>query len=406
MTSLARLPSWSGAQRSATGPQSEPPIANEIYQARILIVDDVDANVRLLQRMLTGARYAHVDTCVDPCIVFELHRTNRYDLILLDLEMPRMNGFEVMEALREIDPDGAVPVIVLAAQQQDRLRALRAGAKDFLSKPFDLTEVLTRIAVMLEVRMLHIAMRQRHKGLERELAVAAEIYRALLPASLPGCPGYELAAVSRSADDTSGDVYDVVARPDGNLVVLVADATGHGVGPALSATQLRSMVRMALRLGAPLDRIVAEADRQLADDLPSDRFVTAFIGELDPNRHTLEYLAPGQGPLLHWHAETSTAEWRNASAPPFGVANGPFEPPPPMVLAVGDVVVLATDGVYERTSTDGVLFGESGVESVMRDAGHSSAQAIGALLQTRTDHFGGPRPPSDDATVLILKRIA
>ncbi len=317
-----------------------------------------------------------------------------------------MNGFQVMESLKGIDADGLVPVVVLATQPGEKLRALKAGAKDFFSKPFDLTEILTRIANTLEARMLHNAMRQRHRGLERDLAVAAEIYRALLPATLPGCIGYEFAALNKPADDTSGDVYDVVARPNGCMVLLVADATGHGIGPALSATQLRSMVRMALRLGAPLDRIVAEANRQLAADLPSDRFVTAFLGELNPVSHTLEYLAPGQGPLLHWHAATATAEWRNASGPPFGVATSPFEAPAPMNLGVGDVVVVATDGVFERTNAAGRLFGEAGMEAVMHEAAHAGAQTIGHVLQMRNDQFGESIPPTDDSTVVILKRTA
>lgn len=404
MTPAARLPSWAGAHRQVTGSHGDIATSNDILQARILVVDDMEANVRLLQRMLLSARYSRVDTCMDPTQVYDLHRRNRYDLILLDLEMPKMDGFEVMESLKEIESDGYVPVVVLASHPSEKVRALKAGAKDFLTKPFDLTEVLARIANMLEVRMLHVAMRKRHKGLERELAVAAEIYRALLPASLPECDGYEIAAVSRPADETSGDVYDVVRRPDGALMLLVADATGHGIGPALAATQLRSMVRMALRLGASLERIVVEADRQLGADLPSDRFVTAFIGELDTVNHTIEYFAPGQGPLLHWHADSGLAEWRNASAPPFGVATSPFDRPAPMRLMPGDVIVLATDGVYERTNAAGEMFGEAGLEEVMRDASSTSAPAIGALLQTRLDLFADAHPPQDDATVVILKR--
>jgi phosphoserine phosphatase len=383
--------------------QTRPP---DILQARILVVDDAEANVRLLRRILTNARYARVDSTVDPCAVFELHRRQPYDLIILDLDMPRMSGFDVMESLKALEPDDNLPVVAIAGEPGHKLRALRAGARDFIGKPFDMHELLARVAILLEVRIPEVHRRRRHRGMERDMAVAAEIYRALLPSSLPACPGYEIAAASRAADDTSGDVYDVVARPDGRLALLLADATGHGIGPALSATQLRSMVRMALRLGASLDRIVAEADRQLAADLPPDRFVTAFLGELDPAAHVLEYVAPGQGPLLHWHAGPAWAEWRNASGPPFGVAVCPFERPPPMRLAPGDVIVLATDGVFERTSPTGGLFGEAGVEATLREIGDRSAQAIGHRLLERADAFAGGRAQEDDATIVILKRTA
>jgi phosphoserine phosphatase len=397
------MPSWVGPQRPVeTGSVPSPP--SDISQARILIVDDLESNVRLLQRMLTRARYTNVEATQDPCAVFELHRRNQYDLILLDLEMPRMSGFEVLESLKSIHLGEEIPVLALASHDSEKVRALKAGARDFLTKPFDITEVLARIAIMLEIRLLQVAMRQRHQAIERDVALAAEICRALLPSSLPRCPGYEFAALNRCAADASGDVFDVIPQPDGGQLVLLADATGHGIGPALSATQLRSMVRMAIRLGASLDQIAAEAARQLAADLPSDRFVTAFLGEIDPVAHRLDYVAPGQGPLLHWHAAAGVAEWRNASSPPFGVALPPFDRPPPMLLDPGDIVLLATDGIYERTSPAGKLFGEAGIEAVVREHGQQSAEGLAAALQAATDAHAASAPPEDDATVVIVKR--
>ncbi|TMB24952.1 MAG: response regulator, partial [Deltaproteobacteria bacterium] len=107
----------------------------------------------LLERMLSGAGYVSVTSTRDPRAVCELHRKNRYDLILLDLQMPAMDGFEVMKALAGIENDGYLPVLVVTAQPDHKLRALRAGARDFVSKPFDLAEVLTRVHNMLEVRL-------------------------------------------------------------------------------------------------------------------------------------------------------------------------------------------------------------------------------------------------------------
>jgi magnesium transporter len=127
----------------------------DILNARILVVDDKQANVRLLEGMLRGAGYASVESTTDPNAVCELHRKNRYGLILLDLLMPRMDGFRVMEGLKEIEPDGYLPVLVITAQPDQKLHALKAGAKDFISKPFEMAEVLARVRNMLEVRLLH-----------------------------------------------------------------------------------------------------------------------------------------------------------------------------------------------------------------------------------------------------------
>lgn len=127
----------------------------DILAGKILIVDDRSANVVLLERMLRGAGYVNVTSTMESKEVCSLHRANHYDLILLDLQMPGMDGFQVMEALKTNAADGYLPVIVLTAQPGHKLRALQAGAKDFISKPFDLVEARMRIHNMLEVRLLY-----------------------------------------------------------------------------------------------------------------------------------------------------------------------------------------------------------------------------------------------------------
>jgi adenylate cyclase len=128
---------------------------SDILHGKVLIVDDQEVNVLLLERMLRGAGYVDVTSTLAPEAVFELHREHRYDLILLDIEMPGMDGFQVMEALKEIESGGYLPVLAVTAQPAHKLRALKSGAKDFISKPLDLPEVLMRIHNMLEVRLLH-----------------------------------------------------------------------------------------------------------------------------------------------------------------------------------------------------------------------------------------------------------
>ena len=141
--------------------------ANDILQARILIVDDQEANVRLLQRMLDEAGYTQVSSTSQPMQVAELQREHDHDLILLDLQMPGMDGFQVMESLGTGQAANYLPVIVLTASPNHKLRALQAGAKDFISKPFDLVEVKTRIHNMLEVRLLYRQLEQHNRRLEQ-----------------------------------------------------------------------------------------------------------------------------------------------------------------------------------------------------------------------------------------------
>jgi PAS domain S-box-containing protein len=146
----------------------------EIRSAGILIVDDQPSNVMLLEEMLRADGYNCIASTTDPYAVCELHRNERYDLILLDLLMPGMDGFQVLEELKKIEPQGYLPVLVITAQPAHKLRALAAGAKDFVAKPFDLVEVQTRIHNMLEVRLLYKKLENYNKELEKEVEERTE----------------------------------------------------------------------------------------------------------------------------------------------------------------------------------------------------------------------------------------
>jgi len=151
----------------------------DILNAKILIVDDMQPNVRVLERMLSGAGYTSVASTLDPHAVCELYRKNRYDLVVLDLLMPGMDGFQVIEGLKGIETNGYLPILVITAQPEQKLRALQAGAKDFISKPIDLIEVKTRMYNMLEVRLLYKQLESHNRLLEQAvLARTAELRKS------------------------------------------------------------------------------------------------------------------------------------------------------------------------------------------------------------------------------------
>ena len=205
--------------------------ASELLKAKILVVDDKQANVLLLERMLAGAGYESVTSTLDPRAVHELHDKNRYDLILLDLLMPGMDGFQVMEGLKDIEKDGYLPVLVITAQPDHKLRALQAGAKDFISKPFDVAEVLTRVHNMLEVRLLHVAIRRKNDELKKlfDQVVAERKVSERLALHVP--PDSIAARLQARPDVTADDFADVT--------VLIADIVGFTeLKPAVSPEQL------------------------------------------------------------------------------------------------------------------------------------------------------------------------
>jgi len=201
----------------------------EILGASILIVDDQEANVLLLTRLLAEAGYTNVSSTRQPTEVCALHRHDAYDLILLDLQMPAMDGFAVMEALKTNEADGYLPVIVLTAQPGHKLRALQAGAKDFISKPFDLVEVKTRIHNMLEVRLLYRRLEAHNEMLERavhertaELRESEARYRSLA----------ELASDWYWEQDESGEFTKVSGPVMEMLGISVGSLAADAAAPA------------------------------------------------------------------------------------------------------------------------------------------------------------------------------
>jgi phosphoserine phosphatase len=194
---------------------------------------------------------------------------------------------------------------------------------------------------------------------------------------------------------------------DDRLVLLLGDATGHGIGPALSVTQLRAMLRMAVRTGTDIATALGHINNQLEADLADNRFITAFLGELDAREHRIDYHSAGQAPLMHFHAATGTCEWLGPSTMPLGFVPGIKLPPTPRItLEPGDVFGLVTDGVFERENAAGVQFAEGGVEGVVRAHRDTPLTRVAEILFEQVRAFGGSTPQADDITIVLVRRRA
>ena len=208
--------------------------ASEIFNASILIVDDQESNVALLEQLLSEAGYTCVASTLNPLEVCALHRKMPFDLILLDLQMPGMDGFAVMEGLKTNPTDSYLPVIVLTAQPGHKLRALQAGAKDFISKPFDLVEVKTRIHNMLEVRLLYKKLNEYNTLLEHtvqertaELRESEARYRSLTELA---ADWYWEQDDSGNFTKVSGPVLDMLGIRVGTLAGETSDGKNEASG--------------------------------------------------------------------------------------------------------------------------------------------------------------------------------
>jgi phosphoserine phosphatase len=242
--------------------------------------------------------------------------------------------------------------------------------------------------------------------LRQELELARIVQTSALPQAMPVVAGYEMHATFLPAAQTGGDTYDL-ALVDGQLLLVLADATGHGIAPALSVTQMQAMLRMAFRLGASLETVFHQVNDQLAEILPDGHFVTAFVGLLDPASHRLRFLSGGQAPILHYVAAADAFQAHKATSFPMGAM--PLAQPRPAVnveMAPGDMLVLLSDGIYEYEDAAGVPFGRPRVEQVVRACRGKAPAVLAARLLAAVHGFAGAAPQQDDITMVLLRRIA
>jgi phosphoserine phosphatase len=269
--------------------------------------------------------------------------------------------------------------------------------------------VATALAAQCAVALQRVRMTAaviEGERMRRELEMARDVQVSTLPASMPELPGYELCGTFRPAELTGGDTFDLALLEQGLLVVL-GDATGHGIAPALSVTQMQAMLRVAFRLGADLDSAFREVNNRLAETLPADRFITAFIGLLDPQTHRLRFQSGGQGPILHYEAVTRACRSYRPTSFPLGAM--PLVRTRPAVTVdfqPGDVLLLLSDGFYEYADARGEQFGEERVRDLVA-AGHgATASELLALVQKAVDAFAAGAAQEDDMTAVVVRRIA
>ncbi len=261
-----------------------------------------------------------------------------------------------------------------------------------------------------------------HEALNRQLhenlLVARSIQQSTLPASIPSPPGYDIAGWSRPADETGGDTFDVISLPEGEgpacsigsveetrrVALLLADASGHGIGPALAITQLQAMNRLAWHLGASILDVARLVNEQLYDRLPGGRFVTAVFAVLDAETHTAELFSAGQGPMFVWEARRRRAVAIEPNTYPLGIDRvlGSLETTK-LTLGRGDVLCFVSDGIVEATGPDGEQFGHDRLVALIGDG--EDANEIARRIGEAADRFTEGAPQNDDRTVLVVRRV-
>jgi len=402
--------------------------AADILNARILVVDDKEANVRLIEGMLRVAGYTCVASTTDPREVCELHRQNRYSLILLDLQMPGIDGFQVMEGLKEIEQEGYLPVLVITAQPDHKLRALEAGAKDFVSKPFDMAELRARVHNILEVRLLHLAAKKYSQALEetvRELEASREVIRiktleerkkseqeltlaqetqvSLLPSSLPPFENFRIHAFSSPTRYVGGDFYDFLQLNSGEWMGVLADVSGKGMSAALLSSMVLGALSMEFHSGTQPQEVLNRVNRLLCEKSLPYQFVTLFLFLLSSNGSG-QFISAGHNPAYLFRSATGKIERLVSDAYVLGMFDSTSYQPYPLHLCTRDILVVYSDGLTDAENPQKEMFGEERLLELIREAAPSGSPALEQKLLAAIEEFTQGTPQTDDITFVVVEK--
>jgi serine phosphatase RsbU (regulator of sigma subunit) len=318
---------------------------------------------------------------------------------------------------------GGLRALVLANRYSQPIEALVAASDRISKGDLEPSEpVKSKVSEVHQLADAHERMRQGLQTLmkmERDIQIARQIQQKTLPQRLPEMSGFDIDGWNEPAEETGGDTYDIIGYrvQDGNYVqicnnqaekaiLLLADATGHGIGPALSVTQLRAMLRMAVHINPDISMIAKHMNEQLCIDLPSERFITAWLGEIDTSDNTLEYFSAGQAPLLYYMAATREVLIRNANSVPLGIIE---EIDTSIVekiqMNTGDIFAVISDGIFESMDSNNDQYETDRAIEIIKKSANMPAKDIIKALQRSVNEFTANAPADDDRTIIIIKCV-
>ncbi len=376
----------------------------------VLVVDDEAFNVDYLLQELE--EYG-VNTLSAANGVEALEQVGEHspDLVLLDIMMPKMDGFEVLAKMKA---DGAmrdIPVIIISAHSDmpHILKGIEMGAEDYLPKPFDPLLLRARVNASLEKKRFRNLEKAYLQGLERELEIGRQIQEGFLPREIESPDGWQIATFFRAAREVSGDFYDVFTLSDGRLALLIGDVTDKGVGAALYMALFRTLFRASLSTNgfAGAKNSLSEACKFINDYIctvhDSESFCTAFVAVLDTSSGKLSYVSAGHDHPLVLRASRALEEIK-----PTGPAIGAIEDAEfalsELQLNTGDALFCYTDGLLDIRDAAGVSFG---AENLRRQLGELQGKELDTLVKELVgviDWFATGAVQYDDITILSIVR--
>jgi len=379
---------------------------------KILAVDDVAENRDILVRRLRRLGFADIDQAADGVAALDAMKSKTYDLVLLDIMMPELDGFGVLEALKRDGRIHHIPVIVISALSEIEpvVRCIELGAEDFLFKPFNPTLLRARVLSTLEKKALRDRTREELKRKHFELNEARTLQLSLVPPPFSGdAAGRRLAidVVLEPAKEVGGDLVDHFRIGDDLVVLVLGDVSDKGAGAALMMARTHAMVRGlsarpdAAALFREPERAVGIVNAALAEGNAACMFVTFVLATLDLATGRFSYIRAGHIPPFHRRADGTVARLTCLSGPPLGLAETAVYKPDAVMLAPGDRIMIVTDGFTEARGADGALYGEEKIGDFVAGLAPDEVAPLGRLVETIRAYEAG-QPASDDIAAVLL----
>ena len=376
----------------------------ESQRVRILLIEDDPDDVWVMRNLLGDRWDGPFELIQVELLSVGIDRCNegQFDVILLDLSLPDSQGLETFFAMHA--HAGDVPIVVLSGYNDEAtaVKAVQAGAQDYLVKGQVDDNLLVRsIRYAIERNRRHRA-EEALRDASEEFRAAKEIQQRLFPAESPNLPGFDIAGALYPAKATAGDYFDYIPMPDGCVGVVVGDVSSHGMGPALLMSETRACLRALAQASSDVGEILSRVNRMLTADTDDFYFVTLAMARIDPVKREMVYGSAGQRSYL-LHADQSVTVLDSTSLP-LGVDAETIVPTAPTcLLQAGDVLTLFTDGVTEAEASNRMRFGVGRTLEVIRSHREESARQIIEALHREIEGFCRHQPHRDDITIVVIK---
>ncbi len=373
---------------------------------RVLVADDSQANRDVLVRYL--AREGHeVVAVADGLAAVEVVFKQAFDVVLLDMIMPGMNGDEVLKTIKADPRLRSLPVIMISALDalDSIVRCIEAGAEDYLPKPFNRVLLRARIGACLEKKRLREIELSYLKAVEKELTIAREVQRSILPKAFPAHHALLGHGLMDPAREVGGDFYDFFALDDDRIGIAVGDVSGKGVPAAVYMAMVRTQLRATALFGLSPAECLYRLNEQLSADNAEGMFVSLFYGIVDCPTGVFTYANGGHNWPILLRADGSVEWIKGTDDLLVGVLYGSDYHNAAVTLAPGDGLFVYTDGVVEAIDPAEAEFGKHGLTAVLAGQAEALPAALcgGVLAAVRA--FEGGQPHSDDLTCVAVRFV-